>query len=204
MAVPDSSFGEIRHCRPPGFVKTGQLSLVGLKLLPSGPDSSVLVGRVLQFDNAQGQAVREQHNVGAARIAVFGNAELVGCQPIVGFQGVGVNNLGLLSLDGAINDLILNLNALTSIRRKERLRASSVVPRRGFSRTRASRSLRLTVVVALRAWRIRTNIWSVRHLPDKVASSTSDSTNVAWNPLCLWSLCQWRRQSGPLGCRRPA
>ena len=93
-----------------------QLSLVGLKLLPSGPDSSVLIGRVLQCDIAQGKAAKEQRNVGAARIAVFDDGELVGCQPFAGFQGLGVNHLGLFAPDRAIYNPILNLNGLTSIR----------------------------------------------------------------------------------------
>ena len=39
----------------------GQLGLVGLELLPRRPDVGLLVGRVLELDHAERQAIDEQH-----------------------------------------------------------------------------------------------------------------------------------------------
>ena len=61
-----------------------QLGLVGLQLLPRRPDGGVLVYRVLELDDAQGQAVDEQHDVGAAGVLVLRDSELVDRQPVVG------------------------------------------------------------------------------------------------------------------------
>ena len=42
----------------------GEFALVGLELLPGVPYVGVLVGRVLEFDDAEGQPVQEQDDVG--------------------------------------------------------------------------------------------------------------------------------------------
>ena len=62
----------------------GQLGLVGLELVPGGPDGSVLVGWVFEFDDGEEQAVDEEHNVWAAFVLVFGDGELVDGEPVVG------------------------------------------------------------------------------------------------------------------------
>ena len=51
--------------------------------MPSVPDVGVLVGRVLQFDDAQGQPVQEEDNVGSAGGLVLFDGELVDGEPVV-------------------------------------------------------------------------------------------------------------------------
>ena len=46
--------------------RVGNSDLVGLELAPGGPDGGVLVGRVLDLDDREGQAVDEQDDIGPA------------------------------------------------------------------------------------------------------------------------------------------
>ena len=85
---PDASAG------PPGDVR-----LVGLELLPGVPDGGVLVRRVLQLDDPQGQAVHEQDDVGAVRVLVLGDGDR---EPVVGRGPVEVDDLRLRPADGAL------------------------------------------------------------------------------------------------------
>ena len=57
--------------------------LVGLELLEGRPDRGVLVGRVLQLDHRQRQAVDEQHDVRPAGVLVLDDGELVDREPVV-------------------------------------------------------------------------------------------------------------------------
>ncbi len=59
------------------------LRLVGLELLERRPDRGVLVGRVLELDHRQRQAVDEQHDVRPAGVLVLDDGELVDGQPVV-------------------------------------------------------------------------------------------------------------------------
>jgi hypothetical protein len=68
--------------------QVGQLRLVGLDLVVNLPDVGVEVGRVLQLDQHQRQAVDEQQQVGPAAVARPLDGELVDVQPVVG-GGVG-------------------------------------------------------------------------------------------------------------------
>ena len=72
-----------------------QLRLVSLELLPRRPDSGVLVGGVLQFDDAHGQSVYEQHDVRPAGVPVLGYGELVDGQPVVVGGDIEVDDLHL-------------------------------------------------------------------------------------------------------------
>ena len=77
-------------------------------MLPGGPDGSVLVGGVLQLDDAQGQPVDEQDDIGSAGVLILGNGELVDGQPVVGGPVVEVDDPGLLAADGAIGGSVLH------------------------------------------------------------------------------------------------
>ena len=57
--------------------QVGDLLFVGLNLVVSLPDAGLLVGRVLQLQQHQRQAVDEQHNVGPARVVRAFEGELV-------------------------------------------------------------------------------------------------------------------------------
>ena len=63
--------------------QSGEFVLVGLELLPSVPDVGVLVGRVLQFDDAQGQPVQEEDDVRSPGRLVLLDGELVDGEPVV-------------------------------------------------------------------------------------------------------------------------
>ena len=90
----------------------GQLGLVGLKLLPRRPDGGVLVGRVLELDHAQRQAVDEQHDVRPAPVLVLGDGELVDGQPVVIGWGFEVYSLHLRAANGSIVSPVLHRHAV--------------------------------------------------------------------------------------------
>ena len=55
----------------------GQLGLVGLELLPRLANAGLLVGRVLELDQAERQAVDEQQDIGPARVVTLADGDLV-------------------------------------------------------------------------------------------------------------------------------
>ena len=61
-----------------------EFGLVCLELLPGVPDVGVLVGGVLEFDDAERQAVQEEDYVRAAGGLILLDRELVDGQPVVG------------------------------------------------------------------------------------------------------------------------
>ena len=96
------SAGEGTHCRT-GAIRddcddvgneyTRDLTPISLDLVPGVAESGVLISRVLQLQQADGQAVEENENVGAAVVAGFDNGELVERPPIVVPRGIEVHEL---------------------------------------------------------------------------------------------------------------
>ena len=76
-----------------------QVGLVGLELLPGGPDGGVGVGGVLELDHAERQPVHEQHHIGAPLDLVIHNGELVDGQPDVVGRIVEIYDSGLRAPD---------------------------------------------------------------------------------------------------------
>ena len=88
------------------------LRLIGLQLLMGTPDRGVLVGRVLQFDHRQGQAVHEQHHVWPAGVLALGHGKLIDRQPVV-VAGLGeIDHLRLPARDGTIFSSVLHGHAI--------------------------------------------------------------------------------------------
>ena len=84
-----------------------QLGLVGLELAPGGPDGGVLVGRVLDLDDREGQAVDEQDDVGpAGAVAVLGDGELIDGEEVVVGGGFEVDDVGLGAADRAAGPVL--------------------------------------------------------------------------------------------------
>ena len=80
----DARFQAVRHDeRGVEREQRRDLRLVGLKLLVRGPDRRVFVGRVIQLDDGERQAVHEQHDVGPSFVLVLDDGELVDRQPVV-------------------------------------------------------------------------------------------------------------------------
>ena len=77
-----------------GAEQRGDLGLVGLQLVEGAVERGVLVAGVLQFDDADGQAVEEHDDVGAAVVAVLDDGELVDGEPVVGADVVEVDRAG--------------------------------------------------------------------------------------------------------------
>ena len=90
----------------------GQLRLVGLDLLPSHPDGGVLVGRVLQLDDAEGQAVHEQDDVRPAGVAVLGDGELVDGEPVVAGGAGEVQHRHVVAAQPSAGVRVLDLDAV--------------------------------------------------------------------------------------------
>ena len=88
------------------------LRLVGLELLEGAPDRGVLVGRVLELDHRQRQAVDEQHHVRPARVLVLDDAELVDRQPVVVRRVVEVDHPRLRAADAALGVAVLDRHAI--------------------------------------------------------------------------------------------
>ena len=72
-----------------------QFGLIGLELLPGGPDGRVFVCRVLEFDDPERQAVDEQHHIGPALVLILNNRKLIDCQPVVIDRRIEINHLRL-------------------------------------------------------------------------------------------------------------
>jgi hypothetical protein len=71
------------HQRLVGLEDVRDLRLVGLDLVEGLPHVGVQVGRVLQLDQHQRQAVDEQHDVGPARVIWPSDRKLIDGQPLV-------------------------------------------------------------------------------------------------------------------------
>ena len=65
-----------------------QFGLIGLELLPGGPDGRVFVCRILEFDHPERQAVDEQQHIGPALVLILNNRQLIDRQPVVIGMGV--------------------------------------------------------------------------------------------------------------------
>ena len=90
----------------------GQLGLIGLKLLPCRPDGGVLIGGILELDDAQGQAVDEQHHVRPAGVPVFGDGELVDGEEVVISGVIEVNGTDNVAAHPSPVFAILDLHAV--------------------------------------------------------------------------------------------
>ena len=90
----------------------GQFGFVGLDLVPCRPDGGVLVGRVLEFDNGEGQPVEEEHDVGAARVPVLTDAELVDREPVVGVRVLEIDDARLCAADRAVLRGVFDCDAI--------------------------------------------------------------------------------------------
>ena len=90
----------------------GDLLFVGLKLVEGGPDGGVLGGRVLQFHDRQRQAVDEEHDIGAALVAVFDDGELVDRQPVVVVRVVEIEDAHQVAAQRAVGAEVFHGHAL--------------------------------------------------------------------------------------------
>ena len=171
-----------------GGEQRGDLGLVGLELLEGGPDRGVLVGRVLQLDDRQRQAVDEEHDVRPAVVLVLDDGELVDGQPVVVVGIVEVDHPRLRAADRAVGRAVLHRHAVheqamhRAVARRQlrafgpRELAEGVVERLGGQtavepRQRVAQPLRqhdLAVVAALRG---RLAGRDLRAVPDRPADA---------------------------------
>ena len=78
------------------------LLLVSLELCERLPDVGVFVRRIFQFNDAQRQAVDENHHVGAAVVLAFDHGELVHHEPVVIFRVGKINQPDDFRADAAV------------------------------------------------------------------------------------------------------
>ena len=90
----------------------GSLGLVGLELLPGLLDRGVLVGGVLELDQAQGQAVDEEHDVGTAVVLVLDDGELVDREEVVRPRALEVDDLRRRPPHGTAGVAVLHRHAV--------------------------------------------------------------------------------------------
>ena len=84
--------GAIRDdCDDVGNEYTRDLTPISLDLVPGIAESGVLISRVLQLQQANGQTVEENEHVGSAVVAGLDNGELVESSPIVVPRGIEVH-----------------------------------------------------------------------------------------------------------------
>ena len=108
----DARLQSVRHDeRSVEGEQRGDLRLVGLQLLEGGPDRGVFVGRVLQLDNRQRQAINEQHNVGSPFASALDHGELVHREPVVGLRFVEVEHADLVATNPAVRVDVLHGDA---------------------------------------------------------------------------------------------
>ena len=81
-------------------------------MLERRPDRRVLVGGVLQLDDAQRQPVDEQHDVRPAFVLVLDDRELVHCEPVVGLRFVEVEYADLRAMNRTVSVDILHRHAV--------------------------------------------------------------------------------------------
>ena len=99
----DARFQSVRHDeRGVEREQRRDLRLVGLKLPEGRPDGCVLVGGVLQLDDAERQAVDEQHDIGPPFVLVLDDGELVDREPVVAGRVVEVEHANLSAADPAL------------------------------------------------------------------------------------------------------
>ncbi len=88
------------------------LRLVSLELLEGRTDGGVLVGRILELDDREGQAVHEQDDVRPARVLTFGDRKLVDREPVVVLGIIEVDHARLVTGDGAVGAAVLDRDAV--------------------------------------------------------------------------------------------
>ena len=93
----------------------GDLRLVGLQLVERAVERRVLVAGVLEFDDAERQAVDEDHHVRPAVRLVLDDGELVDRQPVVGIGIVEVDQPHLFAADGAVSRRDLDRHAFDHV-----------------------------------------------------------------------------------------
>ena len=165
----------------------GQFGLVRLKLVPGRPDCGVLVGRILQFDDAEGQTVEEQHDIRPAVVLVLRDGELIDRQPIVPVGPFEVDDANLVAAHVSAGIPIFDVDAVYEHPVKRAIsgfqggsfgagqHAAGIVQggqRKGgvqFSEDAAKPVLKghLSVVIALCVRRLRRDIRSVQNLPSE-------------------------------------
>ena len=74
-----------------GDEHAGDLTPIGLDLVPGVAESGVLISRVLQLQQADGQAVEEDEHVWPAVVAGLDNGELVEHPPVVALRLIKVH-----------------------------------------------------------------------------------------------------------------
>ena len=87
-----------------------QFRLVGLQLVERRPDGGVLIGRILELDHGQRQAIDEHHDVGPAGVAVLGHRELVDGRPRVCVRLVEVDHACLSAAHGPVLIPVLDVH----------------------------------------------------------------------------------------------
>ena len=110
---PDARLRAVRHdedrVRPE---QRRDLRLVRAELVEGGPDGRRLVGRVLELDHGDRQAVEEQDDVGPALLAALDHRELVDRDPVVGGRVLEVDDAGLRPGDRAVGAAVLHRHAV--------------------------------------------------------------------------------------------
>ena len=101
---------EMTSSRVPGEQRR-DLGLVGLQLVEGVPEGRVLVGRVLQFDDGQRQAVDEQHHVRPALVLVLHDGELIDREEVVVGRVVEVEHAHEVAAERAVGPRILDRHA---------------------------------------------------------------------------------------------
>ena len=89
-----------------------QLGLVGLELLPGGPDGRVLVCRVLELDQPERKPVDEQHDIRAPLVLVLDHGDLIDREPVVAGWGVEIHDTHLRAPDVAVIRAVLHRHAV--------------------------------------------------------------------------------------------
>ena len=95
-----------------GREKRRDLGLVRLELLERGPDGRVLVGRVLELEHRERQAVDEQHHIRPAAVLGLHDAELVDGQTVVIREVVEVDRTRLRAANRTVCVPILDRHAV--------------------------------------------------------------------------------------------
>lgn len=100
------------HQRRVVMQQRGNLRLVGLQLRVGAPDRRVLIGRVLQLDQAQRQPVDENHDVRPPVVLPLDHCELLQRQPVVRTHLAEIRQPHMVTRDAAIQARVFHRHAI--------------------------------------------------------------------------------------------
>ena len=95
-----------------GGKQAGDFALVGLELIERAAQRGVFVGRVLEFDHAQRQAVDEDHDIGPPVAFILDDGKLIEDEPIIAIDLLEVDGPDFIARDRTVGSFEFHVEAI--------------------------------------------------------------------------------------------